>query len=488
MSNPLVSLSRRAFIASASAAAIAGSAASETLGGGSPTLYDVVVVGAGLAGLHSAGILEDMGLKVCVVEATDRVGGRLRTGRTEDGYRAELGASEVGALYGRVRDACRRFNIGLSNVGPVPTHFMLRVNGQNVRPENWESSTANMMLGDERKIAPYLIQNKMFFDWLPFENPADWLDPKYFEHDVSAAAYMRARGVSEEAIRLANFDVNAPSLDSVSAMSIFRDLARLKMEGFMDPDKPQYGVNENVSSYIEGGSDMLPKAMAAALNGPVLLNSPVAAVDQAGNEVETRLTSGERIRSKFMVMAAPLTGVRNIRFTPGLPRAVSDSAFGAQYSGTTQFHFRVKRPFWEEDGLAPSIWSDTLFERAFVISNGGGEHGSMIVWLNGDGSTMLQAMSMEAQQQVILAELAKARPAIKGALEPTVSYSWNQNPFVGGNKHVFGAGQVKSFAADMGQPHGRIHFAGEHLRRIEPGMESAMETAEIAVLNILDKI
>lgn len=488
MSNSLFPISRRTFIASASAAAIAGSAASETLGGGSPMLYDVVVVGAGLAGLHSAGILEDMGLKVCVVEATDRVGGRLRTGRTEDGYQAELGASEIGALYGRVRDACRRMNIGLTDAGPKVTPFMLHVNGEAVRPENWESSSANMMIGSERKIAPYLIQNKMFFEWLPFDNPADWLDPKYFDHDVSAAAYMRARGVSEEAIRLADVDLNAPSLDAVSAMSIFRDLARLKMEGFMDPDKPQYGVNENVRSYIEGGSDTLPKAMAAALNGPVLLNSPVAAVDQEGNEVETRLVSGQRIRSRFMVMAAPLTGVRNIRFTPGLPRAVADSAFGAKYAGTTQFHFKINRPFWEDDGLPPSIWSDTLFERAFVIANGSGNHGTMIVWLNGDGSTKLQALSLQAQQQVILAELAKARPATKGALDPAISYSWNQNPFVGGNKHVFGAGQVKSFAADMGQPHGRIHFAGEHLRRIEPGMESAMETAEIAVLDILDKI
>lgn len=85
-------------------------------------------------------------------------------------------------------------------------------------------------------------------------------------------------------------------------------------------------------------------------------------------------------------------------------------------------------------------------------------------------------------------ELEESRPSMKGALQPLFNYSWEANPFVGGNKHCFAAGQVKMFAKDMALPHGRVHFSGEHLRRMEPGMESAMETAEIAALEILEKI
>lgn len=485
MISGVTGISRRSVLRSGAALGLGALAASACAVPGRQ-LYDVVIVGAGLSGLYAAYLLESMGLSVIVLEASDRVGGRLRTGRVQ-GYTAELGGSEIGPLYGRVRDTCRRLNVQLSDEGVASTPFMLHVSGTSLLPEDWASAPVNRTTGGERSILPYLLQNKFFFDWLPFENPEDWLLPEHLMHDVSAAAYMRERGVSEEAIRLATIDLNGPSLHAISAMTIFRDLARVKMEGFRDPGKPQYGMNNNPRSHIVGGADSLPAAMAASLQGPVLLNTPVAAIEQSDTEAEVRTLGGERLRARFVVVAAPFSALRNVHFAPDLPEAQNNAIMGAKYSATTQFHFRIKRPFWEEDGLPPSIWSDTYFERAFVLSNAGGEHGAMVVWLNGDGATLINVMPLEQQQAFILDQLNAARPSTRGALEPYFSYSWEKNPFVGGNKHIFAAGQVKRFALSMGLPHGRVHFCGEHLRRMETGMESAMETAEIAAIEVLDR-
>lgn len=488
---------RRQFLAAAGATSaalaapgFASSASARQARGGTPEVHDVLVVGAGLAGLHAAELLEQQGFRAAVVEASDRVGGRLRTGRAE-GYEAELGGSEVGPLYGRVRDACGRLKVGLHTDAAKSGPFILDVGGELILPANWAKSDKNLTAGPEREILPFLLQNRLFFDWLPFEDPADWLNEAHFPLDVSAAEYMRGRGVSEAAIRLADVDLNGPSLAAISAMSIFRDMARIKVEGFRDPTRPQYGNNSNnanLSAYIVGGSDMLPRAMAASLRSKVQLRAPVVQIDQTDAEVEARLFDGTRIRSRFMVLAAPFSAVRHIRFNPGLPRVQADAVQGAAYSATTQFHFRVLRKFWEEDGLPPSLWSDRHYERGFHIANRGGDNGSYIVWLNGDGASRIQAMPREAQLAFVLAELEAARPSIRGALQPLFDYSWEANPFIGGNKHVFCAGQVKHFAKDMGQPHGRIHFAGEHLRRMEPGMESAMETGEIAALEVLERL
>jgi monoamine oxidase len=456
--------------------------------GGEPQVWDAVVVGAGLAGLNAAGILESQGLKVQVVEASDRVGGRLRTGRLGD-FQSELGGSEVGTLYGRVRDALDRHGVRLVADGPKPTPYLLNIDGANIRPEQWADAPQNQTVGEERKILPFLIQNKLFFDWIPFEETSKWIEPEAMRFDVSAAQFMREKGVSEAAIRLADIDLNGPSLSGVSALSIFRDLIRAKMEGFNDPSRPQYGAAANERrSYIAGGSDMLPKAMADKLKGPVRLSSPVVAVTRDANGAETRLADGTRLRSRFIVMAAPFSAVRNIRFEPGLPPAQHDAVQGAVYSATTQFHFAVTKPFWDVDGLPPSLWSDAKFERAFVISNGHGPHGSLIVWMNGDGATRLDTLPLDAQRSHLLDEINRLRPATRDALDFKFAYSWTANPFVGGNKHCFGPGQVKRFAATMGAPHGRIHFAGEHLRRLEHGMEAAMETGEAAAFEILEKI
>ncbi|WP_044564182.1 NAD(P)/FAD-dependent oxidoreductase, partial [Azospirillum sp. B4] len=453
-----------------------------------PQAVDVVVIGAGLAGLNAAAILEGQGLSVQVVEASDRVGGRLRTAR-KDGYQAELGASEVGALYGRVRDACGRLNVGLTTKGGIPTDFLIHVDGASVLPKDWAGAANNMTRGAERSILPYVLQTGLFQRWLPFKDTAAWLDPANLVHDVSAAEFMRSKGVSEAAISLANVDVNGPSLESISALSIFRDLARARAEGFTDPNKPQYGVNNMERSYIVGGSDALPTAMAAALKTPVRLNSPARAVDQSGDKVKVLLDNGDVLTSRFLVVAAPYSAVRHIRFTPGLPDAQADAIAGALYSATTQFHYRITKPYWEKDGLPPSLWTDLPFERAFALKNpDSGVIDTLIVWVNGDGATRWDDRDVTLQASLVEAELARVRPSMVGALDYILGYSWGRNPYVRGNKHVFGPGQVKRFAADMGKPAGRIHFAGEHLRRLEHGMESAMETGEAAAMEILEKV
>ncbi|OYU15897.1 MAG: hypothetical protein CFE37_03800 [Alphaproteobacteria bacterium PA4] len=456
--------------------------------GGEPRLWDVVVVGGGLAGLNAAMLLEAQGLKVQVVEASDRVGGRLRTGRQGD-YQAELGGSEVGPGYGRIRDMVERLGVGLHTNGGKTLPFALGFNGELLQPDAWASSPHNMTHGAERGIAPYLIQNRLFFDRVPFTDPGDWLAAANLQYDVSAAEYLRAQGVSEAAIRLCDIDVNAPNMAAVSALSIFRDLVRIKVEGFTDPTKPQYGANASLTrAYIKGGSDMLPRAMAATLKQPVRLNAPVVAIEQTDREVETRLADGTRLRSRFLVMAAPFSAVRRIRFLPGLPPVQDNAIQGALYSATTQFHFRIKKPYWESDGLNGSLYTDARFERAFVNAAGAGPHGTLTVWMNGDGATRLDGMPLEVQKDYVIAEMVKLRPAMADALDYVFGYSWERNPFVGGNKHVFGAGQIRSFAADMGKPAGRIHFAGEHLRKLEAGMESAMETGEVAAFEILDRV
>ncbi len=448
---------------------------------------DVVVVGAGLAGLNAAAILESQGLKVQVVEASDRVGGRLRTARVGD-YQAELGASEVGPLYGRVRDALQKHSLALSKPLRAPTDVMINVGGVSVKQADWAASPANRTRGAERAISPLVLGNKLFFGWLPFKETSDWLDPTSLTADMSAADFMRSKGVSEAAIALANVDVNAPNISSVSALSMFRDIARSRAEGYTDPNKSVYAASESQLSYIRDGSDALPSAMAKALKLPVKLNSPVVAIEQDANGAVTRLQSGEALSSRFVVVAAPFSAVRRIAFSPALPPTQADAIDGAMYARTTQFHFRITKKYWEADGLPPSIWSDGAFDRAFALrSNASGEIDTLLLFINGDTCLPWDVDEADKLAPRMLDALAQVRPSMAGALEYVTGYSWGRNRWIQGQKHVFGGGQVRRFALEMGKPAGRIHWAGEHLRRLEHGMEAAMETGEAAALEIIER-
>ena len=91
-----------------------------------PQSVDVVIVGAGVAGLNAALQLVDQGLKVVVLEAGARVGGRARTAYHLD-PRIELGASQVGPMYARVRDLATRLKVKLGPGAHVnaPYSFVL---------------------------------------------------------------------------------------------------------------------------------------------------------------------------------------------------------------------------------------------------------------------------------------------------------------------------------------------------------------------------
>ncbi|HLF11063.1 MAG TPA: FAD-dependent oxidoreductase, partial [Gammaproteobacteria bacterium] len=84
-----------------------------------------------------------------------------------------------------------------------------------------------------------------------------------------------------------------------------------------------------------------------------------------------------------------------------------------------------------------------------------------------------------------IGDIERIRPAARGQLELIGLHSWGGDPYAAGAWAYFRPGEVRRFAATMGEPHGRIHFCGEHLATASRGMEGAMESGERAALEVL---
>ena len=80
-------------------------------------MLDVIVLGAGVAGLNAAWLLEQQGFKVVVLEGRNRVGGRVHTLLDQPGL-PEMGFNSMGAGYGRGIDAAKRAGVELYDVAP----------------------------------------------------------------------------------------------------------------------------------------------------------------------------------------------------------------------------------------------------------------------------------------------------------------------------------------------------------------------------------
>ena len=152
-------LSRRGVLAGGSAAIAAGLAPRSAWG---RTSHDVVVIGAGLAGLHIAWLLEAAGLKVMVLEATRRIGGRLHTLNDMPG-KPEAGGIQIGQNYRILRGVAARLGVVLNEdtgagVGAVASpSALLHINGQTLHPKDWEMSPANRLAEPERAIPPFAL-------------------------------------------------------------------------------------------------------------------------------------------------------------------------------------------------------------------------------------------------------------------------------------------------------------------------------------------
>jgi len=138
----------------------------------------------------------------------------------------------------------------------------------------------------------------------------------------------------------------------------------------------------------------------------------------------------------------------------------------------------------QEDG-EPGI-PDVVVHLVCAGPDGADEVHTLLVWMNGQGSRRIDQYDRESATRLVLELLAEARPASRGQLEVMGYHSWGQTPFIGGCGHSYSAGQVARYAAGLPAPEGRLHFAGEHTRRREFGMEAAMASAERVVTEILD--
>jgi monoamine oxidase len=438
---------------------------------------NVIVLGAGLAGLHSTMLLEEAGFKVTLLEASDHVGGRVQT-RNFGGVLHELGASDIGVMYARVLDILSRLNLTRVPSSLRIKPFSYHVRGKLLRADEWEASDANLTVGDERAVPPTGMQRHFMQLYNPLKELDDWLLPENQALDIPIGTYLKQRGASDEAVRLYGHTYNGIGMNRTSALSQFRDSTRTMfgINAFM----AMKAAGQDVAplSQVEGGNQRLPDAMAASLKTGIRFGAAAAAIYHDDQGVEVTCVDGSRHRGAFVVAAIPFTAMRRIEITPTLSPVKSAAMSELGYYAVTKFYLRPKTKFWETDGYGASMWTDGPIERVFAGTDENDEVHSLLVWITGQGSQRIDQYNREDATRLVLDTLQRIRPATKGQLEVMGYHSWGRTPYIGGCGHSYSAGQIGRFAESLPTPEGRIHFAGEHTRRREFGMESAMASAE----------
>jgi len=283
---------------------------------------------------------------------------------------------------------------------------------------------------------------------------------------------------------LRSLGANDAALDQIRLAAQADDLADLSALWMLRRDQSRrQSADMGPMEFVAGGMSRLTDAMAAKLGDTVHYNAQVLAVREENGQVTALTRDGRRFTASRMLVTTPATITRRILFDP-LPLTAQRAAWAhIPYGQASSAFFPVTGKFWEEDGLPPGVWSDSLPGRAMVMGNDQGHY----LWFYATGSRA-NAFHNASDADVVAEShrlLLAARPALAGRIGPGSAFSWARHPHALGTFASRRPGHLAAIQALIKRPHGRIHFAGEHTADLASGIEGALESGERAALDLI---
>jgi monoamine oxidase len=312
--------------------------------------HDVVVLGAGLAGLSAARDLARGGVDVVVLEARDRAGGRVEQTQLADGRLVQLGGEVVGPFHEAYRGLVDE--LGLTLAPAFPT----------LPGEDTAVLSSGRTIGDhfawlsDADRASYDAAEQAFRTLAATVDPDDpWSHPDAARLDrVSVGQWLRATGATPDAVRareLAMLALAAESVERTSLLSDLRKEAAAGAHGFYD-----YDVWECLR--VAEGSATVALRMAGELGHRVRYGAPVASVrvSRQGSLVTT--ATGESFPCAAVVCAIPVGPLRRVAID-GVSRERLASLDRQRHALAAKVCFVYERSWWEEQGQNGSMYFET---------------------------------------------------------------------------------------------------------------------------------
>lgn len=428
-----------------------------------------LIIGAGLAGLSAAWHLHRAGWRTTVLEARDRVGGRVRTFRQglAHGHCAEAGAEFIEAFHTRMLTLAHTFGLTLEPLSTTPGHPFLAYAGR-IGPEAdaalWGADVpaevhhvlcAWAELG-QRVPDPTRPHTAPQAAALDAQSAADWLNALPISPPTRALCRARIR---------AEFTVEPEQLSLL-------DLARWGAFYYADPDA------ERETFRVAGGNDQIPRALAAALPD-VRLNSPVHTVTQTATHVQVH-TPHDTLTAEVAVLAVPASVARAFTFVPALPAAHHAALTQLQYGTVTKVAVQCHQPVWEAHGWDGNLTGDLPVSEVWNASGAQAGAAILMAYTGGQRGAEFSALDDATRTARALANMERACPGLTDHVQAARTQAWANEPFTRGAYAAYAPGQVTAFWPVLRQPVGRLYFAGEHTADHQGYMEGAVESGERA--------
>lgn len=443
---------------------------------------DACVVGAGYAGLTAARRLAQAGRSVVVVEARDRVGGRVWTRRSQSGAALDVGGTFVGPDQDRIRALAKEMD-----VSTYPTHAagdsILATGGKIRRYPSSKTPRMNplALLSAGQAIARLDAMARK----VPVDAP--WDAPKASAWDAQTArSWLSPANVPTRTARdLLESTLRALFASDLAEVSLLNVLFLIRSGGGLVKFMSIEGGYQQ--DQLDGGAQTIADRMAADLGDSLLLGTPVHAISQRDGAVEVGCASVS-VAARDVIICIPPALASRLHFDPPLPgdRALLLHQLPAGSELRTVVVY--DEPFWRDDGLSgASAAMDAAFEVTLDTSPRSGQPGMISLYAAGPRARQLAAMSTEDRRAVAIDTLrVRFGPKASSFAEVVEQNWWEQEWTRGCSMAHFGPGVLTQFGRLIREPVGRIHWAGTETAGTSHGaIDGAVRSGERAASEVI---
>ena len=457
-----------------SLAAAAGVLLSERLGALSAQGKSgrVVVIGGGFSGLAAAYELSRAGYVVTVVEARNRVGGRvLSFSDLVPGKNVEGGGELIGSNHPTWVAYAKQFKLEFLDVSEEDAEAPIMIGGKRLSADAAESlweeleKASNMMNADAAKV-PDAFE--------PWRTPnADALDRRTLKAWID--------GIDASLLCKTGLDAMMTADNGVISewQSYLGNLAMVKGGGL-----EKYWTESEVYR-CKGGNQQLARRLASAVGSErVMTRMPVTQVQVNDKLARVTLASGRVLEAEHVLLTAPPSVWNRIAFDPLLPLTLMP-----QMGSNIKCLIALKNRFWRNAGLAPDSFTDGPLHMTWDGTDGQpGPGAALVAFSGGPAAEQTREWAPASRIEQHVAALEKMYRGIRPAFVRARYMDWPGDAWTKGSYSFPAPGQVTSQGPTLRQGIGRLHFAGEHSSYGFMGyMEGALESGAAAARRIAQR-
>jgi monoamine oxidase len=418
----------------------------------------VIILGAGLSGLTAAYQLKKSGLDVVLLEARNRIGGRVFTHTIDEPSKmtVELGAEWVGESHPKIIGYCKEFDLKLNN---HQFDTGLIINQKYSPPTTWEHNKAW-----ENKYQQLLTDFKAYNKKQQKElDKINWWQ------------FLRKMGVSEddlEILELAHSTDYGESIRFVSAYSALAEYSESSPKNEMD-------------FKIEGGNSELVKAFTQKIGSEnIKTGHLVSSVMQQGRTVTVTCQNGTKWEADKVICTLPVQALHQINFQPAFPDKKIEALDSLIYARIIKTSILFRERFWKSENL--DILTDGIGQYYFhTTKNQAGPKGCLTSYAIGDKAYIISKMTEQQKINTLCEVLEPAFGKVAPLAEKVVGYYWGEDQYSKGAYAIYTVNQSFDIKEMIAKPFKNIYFAGEHIADWQGFMEGAIETGELAAERVL---